>query len=132
MALSNALPDSTQPSLQSQILMTNDLQNDEPYDHDTQSHSINNDFPDLSIPQSPAGDTSTHSWRSDSAHVTNAPTPGPTLPTCRDHSSTIAKNIRAHENSLKWTNNNYCILSQLVNSLSLSQSDTDRLLRGVN
>ena len=101
------------------------------FDENHESDSINNLFPDLTIPLIPAHANSNHSWRSDSAHVLLNPASGPTKPTCRNHTSTISKNIRSHENALKWTNNNYCILSQLVNSLSLSQSDTDRLLRGV-
>ena len=111
--------------------MSTDLPVDETFDQNNESNRINNLFPDLTIPIIPAHENSTHSWRSDSAYVLRNPTSGPTKPTCRDHTSTISKNIRSHENALKWTNNNYCILSQLVNSLTLSQSDTDRLLRGV-
>ena len=47
------------------------------------------------------------------------------------HEVLIARDVRRHENALQWTNKNYSILSQVVNSLSLSQSDTDRLLNAV-
>ena len=47
------------------------------------------------------------------------------------HEVLIARDVRKHEKSLPWTNTNYSLLSQVVNSLSLSQSDTDRLLNAV-
>ena len=47
------------------------------------------------------------------------------------HEVLIARDVRKHEKSLPWTNKNYSLLSQVVNSLSLSQSDTDRLLNAV-
>ena len=48
------------------------------------------------------------------------------------HEVLIARDVRKHEKSLPWTNKNYSLLSQVVNSLSLSQSDTDRLLNAVS
>ena len=49
----------------------------------------------------------------------------------RDHLTLLAADIRRHERRLDWTNNNFSFLSQLINSLSLSQSDTTRLLVAV-
>ena len=48
------------------------------------------------------------------------------------HEVLIARDVRRHETALPWTNKNYSVLSQVVNSLSLSQSDTDRLLNAVS
>jgi hypothetical protein len=49
------------------------------------------------------------------------------------HELQIARDVRKHEKRQAsiWTNKNYRILSQLINSLSLSQSDADRLLNAV-
>ncbi len=49
------------------------------------------------------------------------------------HESRIASETRKHEARIagQWTNENFRVLSQLVNSLSLSQSDTDRILNAV-
>jgi hypothetical protein len=49
------------------------------------------------------------------------------------HELQIARDVRKHElrQASIWTNKNYRILSQLINSLSLSQSDADRLLNAV-
>ena len=49
----------------------------------------------------------------------------------RDHVTLLAADIRRHERRLHWTNTNFSVLSQLINSLSLSQSDTNRLLIAV-
>ena len=50
-----------------------------------------------------------------------------------EHEHQIARDVRKHESRQDslWTNKNYRILSQLINSLSLSQSDADRLLNAV-
>jgi len=62
----------------------------------------------------------------------NESTPKPfDLKSFNYHEVLIARDVRRHENALQWTNKNYSILSQVVNSLSLSQSDTDRLLNAV-
>ena len=58
----------------------------------------------------------------------------PLTPTAMlDHELQIARDVRKHESKQAslWTNKNYRILSQLINSLSLSQSDADRLLNAV-
>ena len=50
-----------------------------------------------------------------------------------NHELQIARDVRKHElrQVSIWTNKNYRILSQVINSLSLSQSDADRLLNAV-
>ena len=50
-----------------------------------------------------------------------------------EHEHQVARDVRKHESrqASLWTNKNYRILSQLINSLSLSQSDADRLLNAV-
>ena len=50
-----------------------------------------------------------------------------------NHELQIARDVRKHElrQASFWTKKNYRILSQLINSLSLSQSDADRLLNAV-
>ena len=112
----------------SQSAMSVDQPHDDPFDCTSETQRQNNPFPEISMPL----EGTAHSWRSDSSHVPPSTTPGPTKPTSRHHDSAIAKHVRSHESVLKWTNTNYSILSQLVNSLSLSQSDTDRLLQGVH
>ena len=112
----------------SQFAMSVDQPHDEPFHCTSETQRLNNPFPEISMPL----EGTAHSWRSDSSHVPPSTTPGPTKPTSRHHDSAIAKHVRSHESVLKWTNTNYSILSQLVNSLSLSQSDTDRLLQGVH
>ena len=49
------------------------------------------------------------------------------------HEARIQGDVRRHEAKMAklWTNNNFRVLSQLMNSLSLSQSDVDRVLNAV-
>jgi hypothetical protein len=63
--------------------------------------------------------------------VTQTPPTGFDAKMFNYHEVLIARDVRKHEKALPWTNTNYSLLSQVVNSLSLSQSDTDRLLKAV-
>jgi hypothetical protein len=82
----------------------------------------------LYVPSSPDGTVGT--WRPIEDNLSQK---APQISVFSSHESRIERDVRRNEQRLAamWTNNNFRVLSQLVNSLSLSQSDTDRVLNAV-
>ena len=92
-------------------------------------HEPLSSFPEPTInPLTTDDDTNLH-WRIPCNLQANVADTASTMH--RDHVTLVAADIRSHERRLHWTNNNFSVLSQLINSLSLSQSDTNRLLIAV-
>ena len=82
----------------------------------------------LHVPSSPHGTVGT--WRHAAETLSQK---APQISIFSSHETRVERDVRRNEQRLAamWTNNNFRVLSQLVNSLSLSQSDTDRVLNAV-
>ena len=73
------------------------------------------------------------SWRALSSDMPESARSKPRNVVDVGHDARILGDVRRHEAKMAklWTNNNFRVLSQLMNSLSLSQSDIDRVLNAV-
>ena len=91
-----------------------------------QAPIIDNDCFPTSVPL-------TASWRGPPSKMPECSQSVPHTPLESAHDARVLGDARRHEAKMAklWTNCNFRVLSQLVNSLSLSQSDMDRLLNAV-
>ena len=99
-------------------------------DIDIEQHSIHLINEDSSSAPFQPVDLDSTNWRGVPCSIPQTPQSSTAM---LNHELQIARDVRKHElrQASLWTNKNYRILSQLINSLSLSQSDADRLLNAV-
>jgi hypothetical protein len=138
--LSQILPDPSQdlfPPILPHLPPTSHADASDAMDVDTHFHTNDPTTPDIVLDDNETLLSPTPSlmasWRGQPSDMPENPQTKRRNVVDLGHEARIQGDVRRHEAKMAklWTNNNFRVLSQLMNSLSLSQSDVDRVLNAV-